>query len=527
MSRAAIYARNIFANYVGFIANVVVAFFLTPYIVHSLGDTRYGIWSLLVSLAGYFGVVDIGVRGSLGRFVNYYLGKDSVEDVNEILSTAVAFFCLCGLGILAVSGGFSLFLGGIFPKIEPEFLPQARVAILLIGLNMWIGFLAAFPPVILRSQDRFDLVNGVELLGLAVRTGLTVWVLWSNWGLIALGLVQIAMTTVQLIVGHILAKWSFPELRIRFRLAGLSRFGELMSFSFFAFLCNASNQLMLLADVLLITWFLGPKHVAYYSVALILVRYGQKILGMTGGVIIPEITKQCGREDFQELRWLFIRGSNLRASLGIGIWVGILAFGREFMNQWMGPDYDASYWVMAVLSAWMLTLLVNEMIGPIGSGLGKIRYFAALSLVRLAANVSLTVLFLLTGYGLVGVAMGTAISSVPVAIVNLIVGSRWFGLSVRKYLRESVSRWVVLGGSFGAVSCIIRLGLPSGNWGWLFLKSALAVFLYIPMVWFLLLAHPDRDRISMKIRKMMHVWAHVGLVRSENGEDDEGKDMPC
>ncbi|MFW5869265.1 MAG: lipopolysaccharide biosynthesis protein [Planctomycetota bacterium] len=500
MSRVRLYARNVAANYVGFAANVVVAFFLTPFIVHTLGDTRYGIWSLLVSLAGYFGIVDIGVRGSLGRFVNYYLGKDSTRDVNEILSTAVVFFCLCGLSIVAVSGVIGYWLGDIFPKIEPELLPQARIAVLLIGLNMWIGFLSAFPPVILRSQDRFDLATAVQLIGLAIRTGLTVWVLMAGWGLIALGLVQVAMTTVQLAAGYAMAKRLWPPLRIRLGLAGLRRFREVMSFSVYAFVSNASMQLALLSDMLLITWFLGPAQVAYYSVALVLVRHASRLVQMAGGVVVPEVTKQCGRGNMHELQWLFRRAGDLMACIGIGLWVGIFVFGREFMHLWMGPDYDISYWVVAILAVGQVPVIIASLAQPIASGLGYVKTMATVNVLRVLMNVGVTVLFLVLGWGLRGVACGTTVSNIAGILTIVVLVLRWINLSLKTYVEQSVVRWFALGCAFAGMSYLVVLALPRDGWAWFAVKASISLCLYLPMVWWLVLPRSDRERILRKAK---------------------------
>ncbi len=43
----------------------MVAFFLTPFVVNSLGSTAYGIWVLLMSLTGYYGLLDLGVSAAL------------------------------------------------------------------------------------------------------------------------------------------------------------------------------------------------------------------------------------------------------------------------------------------------------------------------------------------------------------------------------------------------------------------------------------------------------------------------------
>jgi O-antigen/teichoic acid export membrane protein len=409
------------------------------------------------------------------------------------------FFCLCGLGVFLVSGTISLWLGQIFPKIEPEYLTQSRVAVLLIGLNMWIGFLNAFPPVILRSQDRFDLANAVEMVGLTVRAGLTVWVLLSGYGLIALGLVQICMTLVQFCFGYLLAKMCFPPLRISVTKAGLARLRELLSFSVFSFIANASLQLAMLADLALITWFLGPDQVAYYSVGLILVNYSQKLVGMAGGVIYPELIKQCGKGNSAEIQWLFRRAGDMKAFLGIGLWCGIIIFGREFMHNWMGSDYDISYWVVAILLIARLVSIVSSLAPAVISGLGQVKVMACVYSLQVAVNIALTVVFFLLGLGLPGAALGTTAAAIPAMIVTLIIVSRCISLNWVSYLRKTVIRWLTVALMYCGVSFAILKTVPQGGWGWFALKIALAATAYLPLAWVYILSREDRKRILRKI----------------------------
>ena len=46
MSKARIYARNLAANWIGYGANLVVMFFLSPFVVHSLENAGHGVWFL-------------------------------------------------------------------------------------------------------------------------------------------------------------------------------------------------------------------------------------------------------------------------------------------------------------------------------------------------------------------------------------------------------------------------------------------------------------------------------------------------
>src|SRR5262249_49556845 len=61
--------RNAVWNCSGLIISMLVGFFIAPFLIHRLGDSTYGLWIIIGSLTSYFGVLDLGVRGSVGRNV--------------------------------------------------------------------------------------------------------------------------------------------------------------------------------------------------------------------------------------------------------------------------------------------------------------------------------------------------------------------------------------------------------------------------------------------------------------------------
>src|SRR5262245_59121625 len=97
MAQRANIVRNIFSNWTGFFVNVVIALLLSPLIVHSLGETVYGIWILIGSLTGYLGILDLGVRTSLVKYVSEYFAKKDFDALNETFNTSLVTFLLIGL----------------------------------------------------------------------------------------------------------------------------------------------------------------------------------------------------------------------------------------------------------------------------------------------------------------------------------------------------------------------------------------------------------------------------------------------
>jgi O-antigen/teichoic acid export membrane protein len=61
--------RNVITNWAGTFSSMLIAFFLSPFVVHHLGATSYGIWILIMSVTGYLGLLDLGVRGTVPRYI--------------------------------------------------------------------------------------------------------------------------------------------------------------------------------------------------------------------------------------------------------------------------------------------------------------------------------------------------------------------------------------------------------------------------------------------------------------------------
>jgi O-antigen/teichoic acid export membrane protein len=127
--------RNIFSNWASYLVTAVIGFLLAPVVVHSLGNTGYGLWTLVVSLTGYFGLLDLGIRSSVGRFVVRYLALNDEDNVNRTASTAFAILAAGGTLALLATLIVVNFLFGNF-KVEPQFMSAGKTALLITGVNM-------------------------------------------------------------------------------------------------------------------------------------------------------------------------------------------------------------------------------------------------------------------------------------------------------------------------------------------------------------------------------------------------------
>ena len=66
-----------------------VAAMLMPFLVLTLGDETYGIWIVLGALTSYFGLLDFGLRGAVGRHIAFHHSNGNQQAVNQTLRLAL------------------------------------------------------------------------------------------------------------------------------------------------------------------------------------------------------------------------------------------------------------------------------------------------------------------------------------------------------------------------------------------------------------------------------------------------------
>ena len=125
--------RNVGSSSLGYAVNVIVGLKLGPYVTDKLGDTAFGIWTLVVCFVGYYGLFDVGIRSAVGHYVATYHARRDAAGVNRTLSTAMALLLVVALFAAAVTVAAGRFLPTprstkIFDKMHRKCKPVFHVS---------------------------------------------------------------------------------------------------------------------------------------------------------------------------------------------------------------------------------------------------------------------------------------------------------------------------------------------------------------------------------------------------------------
>jgi O-antigen/teichoic acid export membrane protein len=410
--------------------------------VHSLGNTGYGLWTLVVSMTGYFGLLDLGIRSSVGRFVTRYIALKDDERVNRIVSTAFAL--LVGGGVLALIATvlIAIFLFDSF-RIGPEYASAGRIALLITGLNVSCILPLGVFSAVLVAEERFDVLSGVTIVGELARASLVVWFLRHGYGLVALSLISLAITFCSYSAMAAFAKGLYRPLKIRLSSVDRSASKELFGFSIYRFVWIVANQLIFYSDAVVIAFFLGAGAVTPYAIAGSLVNYGRNIVSLLTDTLYPVASRMDASKDRAGLQRLLIVGTRMALLVTLPLCLGFLFLGRQFITLWMGRAFADSAVVLTVLTIPQFGSMSQYASALILAGMAKHRPFAYFALAEGIANLLLSVV-LVQRIGLIGVAWGTVIphlisSSIVVPLYTLHV----LQLDLKEYLLKAYLRPVV------------------------------------------------------------------------------------
>ena len=166
--------KNVSSSWFGLGVNILVGIFLSPFILHRLGDTAYGIWILIFSVTGYYGLFDLGIRSSVVRYVSTYTATDDQDGLARLINTSLATYATIGAVAMVVTLSCSVFVDRIF-RIPADFLPTARLLFLMVGTAVALGFPTGVFGGILEGLQRFYFVNLTNVISTLLRAALIVF----------------------------------------------------------------------------------------------------------------------------------------------------------------------------------------------------------------------------------------------------------------------------------------------------------------------------------------------------------------
>ena len=406
-------------SYITTAVSIVIQLVYMPVMIRLLGQSEYGLYSLVSSVVSYLSLFSLGFSGAYMRFFARSCGdREKTASLNGMfltLFTVLAIMAaICGIVL-------SFFPKQIFGgKLTETELSKAKILMLILVINIAISLISGLLDSIISAYEQFVFQRIVGLVSIVLSPFITLPLLLIGYRSIMLVVVSTILTIIRLAVNiwFCIKKIKIP---ISFGVFDLGLLKEIAVFSSFLFINMIIDQINWNVDKLILGHTSGTDEVAVYGVAAQFNSLFMTFSTTVSSVFVPRvnlIAAQKGSNASAEFTRLMAKIGRIQwMILGLPT-LGFIVFGKYFIvNIFAGEGYEDSYVAALLLILPAIIPWIQNIGIEMQRALNKHQFRSIIYLIMAIGNVLISIP-LAGRFGAVGAAMGTALA---LLIANVLI----------------------------------------------------------------------------------------------------------
>lgn len=485
--------------------NMLIQLLYTPIMIRLLGQSEYGLYTLVGSVVSYLSLFSLGFTGAYLRFYSKKKAEDDSDGIARLngmflslFLTMSAFAFVCGM--ILVQFPRQIFGG----NLSVSELHTAQILMGILVINISLTFPSGLLDSMVSAHEKFLFQRIVTLLGVLFNPLLTLPLLLMGFGSIAVVSVTTLITVIKLLVNILYCK---KILHIRFAYDGFDFqiLREISGFSFFLFLNMIIDQINWSVDKFILGRVSGTGAVAIYGVGAQINSLVITFSTAVSSVFAPRVNRIAAENAIdkkQKFTALFTRVGRIQYLILMLIVSGFVIFGKYFITDiYSTVEYEQAYPVAMLLIIPAFVPLIQNLGIEIQRSVNKHQIRSIIYLIMAFLNVIISIPLAKT-FGPVGSALGTAIGLILAnGIIMNIYYQRGLGMDMIAFWKSifSLSKGMVIPMLLGI--CIMKL-VTFRNIGIYFLIIVLYSSVYCTSMWIFGMNKEEKELLVKPLRKI-------------------------
>lgn len=331
-------------NYTVIVLNTLVGLVYTPYMLRMMGQSEYGLYSLVASVIAYLTVLDLGLGNAIIRYTAKYRAEGKLKEQYElfgmflILYTVIAFIALIA-GLLLYHNVDGLF-GATMTYVE---LSHAKIMMLILVFNLVFTFPMSIFGSIITAYEHFVFPKVVNIIRITLNTIIMVVLLHYGYKAIAMVILQTFFNVITLLLNYFYCR-KILKIEIHFAKFNWLFLKEVAVYSFWIFLNVIMDRVYWSTGQFVLGAVSGTVAISVFAVAIQLhTLYGQFSTAISS-LFLPKITSMVANNaNRTEISNLFIKTGRIQNIVMAMILSGFIVFGKSFILLWAGKEYQEAY----------------------------------------------------------------------------------------------------------------------------------------------------------------------------------------
>ena len=408
-----------FLSYVSIGLNNIVGLLYTPFMLRMMGQSEYGLYSLVASVVAYLTVLDLGFGNAIVRYTAKFRAEGKIREQYEMFG--MFFLLYIGIGVLALLVGLGLYFNVDYlfdATMDDSELYKIRVMMLLMVFNLAFTFPMSIWGSIITAYENFVFQKLVGIVRIILNPLVMIAMLLIGYRAIGMVVVTTIFNVVTLLINYWYCKKRL-KIQVRFGHFQWGFFKEVSVYSFWIFLNAIMDRIYWSTGQFVLGMFKGAAVVAVYAVAIQLQGIYMGFSTAISGVFLPKVTAMVTKEnDEKAISDLFIRTGRIQYIIMVFILTGFIVFGKSFICLWAGEDYMDAYWIALCFFIPLIVPYIQNLGITILQARNQMKFRSILYVIIAVVSLCISIPFA-KQYGGIGCAVGPAFALIAGQIIAM------------------------------------------------------------------------------------------------------------
>ena len=426
-------------SYISIIASTIVQLLYTPFLISKLGQSEYGLYSLISSIIGYLTVLDLGFGNAIVVYTAKYRAKNEVEKENKLHGMFKIIFTIIGcfaalIGVILYFN-INLLFGTTMTSLE---LSKAKIMMLILSFNLFLTFQFSIYSAIINAYERFIFQKVLSILNTLLKPLFMIPLLIIGYKSIAMTIVLTIVNIIILISNYYYCK---KKLNIKIHFSGFDKtlLKTILGYSIWIFLGVIVDKVNWSVDNFVLGAVSGTIAVSIYSAASTINLLFINLSTAISSVLLPKMSKMIAKNaSNDEITDEFIKVGRIQYYIIFLMCSGLVLFGKEFFIKKKKKKYINSYYIAIILIIPLCVPLIQNLGISIMQAKNMHRFRSIILFFIAIANIIISIP-LAKMYQGIGSAIGTSLSLI---IGNIIIMNIYYykkvGINVIKFWKSII-----------------------------------------------------------------------------------------
>ena len=492
-------AYGIILSYGTTLFYIVAGLIYTPFLIHELGLSDYGLYTLVMSVVTSLSV-DFGIGKAQARFIARYLSEGKGYMVGNLLGITARLYLMLDVVLLLILGLVNIYADSIFANLSSFEIERFKVILLITTVFVVFSFPLLSVGGIFVAYEKIVQLKIIELCYKLTSILSLVTTLLLGGGLYVIVAVFVLCDLLfQLIKLFYLYYRMHLRINIKYKDKILLR--KIGSFSLWTTVSMIATSLFIPLIPTLLAIVANTNEISLFAIVATVITSITMITTSMNSVFLPMVTRLVVRKSNNE------EYTGLMTSVGrinlyiIGfLVVALICFGKEFFLFWLGAGFEKSYYALMIVLFPFLFHPTQNIANELCYVNDKVKYIA---IVRCKGSLICLLLTIWLGkyWGVLGAAIALSVSYV--IAYNLLANFyyyRLFHLNIVKFLyncQVKIFPSFIVTVLFGE---LFNFMIPSniGNFIW---KTVLLLLIYIASIYSLAFNKQEKTLVLSVIAK--------------------------